>query len=98
MSIKINQEIIEQLILMNGEFYNLHKATEELQELSLILTQKLLKPEQVNVQQIIDEIGDVLLRMEIVKSFFSEEQIQARISKKEADFAKWIKEGTYKQI
>jgi hypothetical protein len=38
---------------------NLLKTAEELQELSLVLTQMALKKEKVDKQEVIDEIGDV---------------------------------------
>lgn len=42
------EEIIEYLHQNNGEKYNLHKASEEMQELGLVLNQYLLKPTKVD--------------------------------------------------
>lgn len=91
-------EIIDYLHQKNGERYNLHKASEECQELGLVLNQYLLKPGKVNVQEIIDEIGDVMIRLEILKKMFSNEAIQLRIEKKLSKYKEYIDDERYNQI
>ncbi len=41
--------LIQELVNYNNNEYNLHKASEELQELSLVLTQFMLKPDKVDI-------------------------------------------------
>lgn len=82
----------------NPKDYNLHKASEECQELGLVLNQKLLKPQKVKDQEIIDEIGDVYIRLEILKRIYGEEAIQARIDTKLATYKTYIDHKRYKQI
>ena len=64
-----NKELIKYLANNNDYKYNLLKASEELQELSLVLTQMALKKDKVNPQEVIDEIGDVEIRLKVLKYF-----------------------------
>ncbi len=90
--------IIDILVEKNGYHYNLHKAAEECQELGLVLTQKLLKPKKVNDQEIIDEIGDVEIRLEILKKMFNKEKIEDRIAYKLKKFQEYVDHDSYKHI
>ena len=90
--------IIDILVERNGYHYNLHKAAEELQELALVLTQKLLKPKKVDDQEIIDEIGDVEVRMEILKKIFDKQKIEKRIAYKLGKFHEYVDHNSYKHI
>ena len=92
------QKIIKHLLDNNGEKYNLHKASEECQELGLVLTQYLLKPTKVDKQEIIDEIGDVIIRVEILKQMFDLDKIQKRIDYKLNKFKEYIDHKSYNQI
>lgn len=80
--IVIDEKIIEYLVETNKHKYNLHKASEEFQELALVLNQKLLKPNKVDDKEIIDEIGDAIIRMEVLKRMFNIDDIQKRIDNK----------------
>ena len=95
---KEQEEIIEYLVKNNGEKYNLHKASEECQELGLVLNQKLLKPSKVDDQEIIDEIGDTIIRLEILKRLYPINRIQDRINKKLGGYKDYIDHKTYKHI
>lgn len=90
--------IIDILHEKNGYEYNLHKASEELQELSLVLTQKLTKPHKVNDQEIIDEIGDVEIRLEILKRIFNKDKINKRIVDKLKKFQEYHDSDKYRYI
>lgn len=91
-------QIIDYLVENNGLKYNLHKASEEMQELGLVLNQLLLKPTKVDEQQVIDEIGDVEIRLAILKKIFSKEKIQERIDFKLSKFKEYIDHNLYNQI
>lgn len=93
-----NEEIIKHLLTENGKKYNLHKASEECQELGLVLNQMLLKPDKVDEQEVIDEIGDVLIRLEILKEMFPIDKIQQRIDYKLSKYREYIDHKTYNQI
>lgn len=93
-----NEEVINHLYINNGEKYNLHKASEELQELALVLTQKLLKPTKVNDQEIIDEIGDVIIRLEILKKIYPMTEITERVNFKLSKFKGYIDHKLYNKI
>lgn len=93
-----NEEILKYLYENNGRIYNIHKASEEMQELGLVLNQYLLKPNKVDEQEIIDEIGDVKIRLAILEMMFSKEAIQKRIDEKLSKYTTYIDNKTYTYI
>ncbi len=98
MAEKTNEEIIEHLFKKNTEQYNLHKASEECQELGLVLNQFILKPQKVQPQEIIDEIGDVIIRLEILKKMFPIEKINERVDYKLSKYKEYADSESYKNI
>jgi hypothetical protein len=92
------EEIIHHLFENNGKEYNLHKASEECQELGLVLNQYLLKPTKVDEQEIIDEIGDVIIRLEILKKMFPKDKIEERVAYKLSKYQEYIDHQTYTKI
>ena len=91
-------ELIKVISDRNDPNYTTLKTVEELNELSLVLMQKFLKGDKVNDQEIIDEIGDVLIRMEFIKLKYNKEDILKRINKKLTNYEEWIKLDKYKNI
>ena len=88
--------VLKHLLETNTVKYNLAKAAEELSELSLILQQKALKKtENFDDQHIIDEIGDVEIRMYILKKMFPKQKIKDRILYKISKFKEYIDKGLY---
>jgi hypothetical protein len=69
------EKIAEKLIGYNTYDYNILKLIEELQELSLVLTQAYLKPSKVDQQEIIDEIGDVKIRMAVLDKILNQQPL-----------------------
>lgn len=95
----MNQEqIIQHLFEKNGKQYNLHKASEECQELGLVLNQYLLKPNKVDEQEIIDEIGDVIIRLEVLKKMFPQDKIDERVAYKLSKYQEYIDHEKYDKI
>lgn len=92
------EKIIQYLYEKNGEKYNLHKASEECQELGLVLNQYLLKPKKVDPQEIIDEIGDVKIRLAILEKMFPADKIQQRIDYKLSKYKEYIDHEQYDKI
>jgi NTP pyrophosphatase (non-canonical NTP hydrolase) len=90
-----NKDIINYLVLTNKPDYTLAKAAEECQELGLVLNQKVLKPTKVDDQEIIDEIGDVIIRLRMLKKIYSKKKINERISLKLKQFEGYINEDKY---
>ena len=95
---KEQEDVIHTITEMNGIEYNLSKASEELQELSLILTQKLNKPHKVKDESIHEEIGDVLIRLSILQKIFDQKAIQERIAFKLSKFKTYVDHKLYKKI
>ena len=89
---------LDHLFKNNGERYNLHKAAEEFQELGLVLNQKLLKPGKVKDQEIIDEIGDCLIRLKILTRMFPQEAIDKRVAYKLSKYKEYIDHEKYQHI
>jgi hypothetical protein len=90
----IEKEIAKVMILRNSEDYNLRKAAEELIELGLVLLQQVNKPHEKLQQEIIDEIGDVKIRMEVLSIMFPADKIQERIEYKVEKFKKLLKRSS----
>lgn len=92
------RQITEHLAVHNTKTYNLLKASEECQELALVLQQKVLKPTKVTEQQIIDEIGDVIIRLGVLKKLYPKNKIKERIFKKLNAYDTYIKTNRYRNI
>lgn len=92
------KKIISHLHDNNGYEYNLRKAAEECQELALVLIQKLNKPTKVDDQAIIEEIGDVKIRIKILSKMFSKEKIKERVIFKLSKFKGYIDNKEYSKI
>lgn len=90
-----NKELIEYLVNNNDYKYNLLKTAEELQELSLVLTQMALKEEKVKKQEVIDEIGDVTIRLKVLKHFFNKHKINTRIQYKLDKLKSYVANNKY---
>jgi len=99
-----SQEFIKQLgidntLKINNSTYNHSKLLEELLELSEVLIKMINKmPEkQPSKEKLIEEVGDVLLRLEvlIVKENIQEE-VSKRINDKIKQLDTWKTEGKYK--
>lgn len=90
-----DKELIKYLVENNDYKYNLLKTAEELQELSLVLTQTALKKEKVDKQEVIDEIGDVKIRLKVIQHFFSRKKVKKRVKFKLDKLKSYIKENKY---
>lgn len=90
-----DKKLIKYLVKNNDYKYNLLKAAEELQELSLVLTQMALKEEKVDKQEVIDEIGDVKIRLKVIQYFFSKKKIKKRIRFKLDKLKSYITDNKY---
>ena len=90
-----DKELIKYLVENNDYKYNLLKTAEELQELSLVLTQMALKEERVDKQEVIDEIGDVKIRLKVIQHFFSRKKVKKRVKFKLNKLKSYIKENKY---
>lgn len=58
------------------------KLAEECMELALIITQQLNKPKMDFEDDIIDEIGDVKWRLNLVEKYYDSKRIEERINYK----------------
>ena len=90
-----DKELIKYLVENNDYKYNLLKAAEELQELSLVRTQMARKKEKVDKQEVIDEIGDVIIRLNVLFHLFSLKKISKRVKFKLNKLKSYIKENKY---
>lgn len=102
LNLKTKYDLASILHLYNpkNDNYNIDKAIEELNELATALMQyKLKNGKKTRLQEVIDEIGDVEIRLEVLKLHLSvERNVKLRIKNKERKYLKWIKTKTYKHI
>lgn len=99
-------DVVNWMLKHNGDEYNLMKAAEEFQELSLAITQYLLRkedsdPKKRSLQAIIDEIEDCRIRLEVLtqmEHLFPGEKLSERMDYKLAKFQGWIEKKKYTQI
>ncbi len=94
----MKEEVINYMVENNSVSYNLLKAIEELNELSLALTQRLTKPKGRDEQEVIDEIGDVKIRIEVLEHLFDKQAVEARVRKKIKKFNGYIEQGKFGSI
>ena len=93
-----NEKIINSLVNTNEKRYNMEKAVEELLELAEVLMKKVLKaggPKEPSDQEVIDEIGDVMIRVEVLARIFDEDKVYDRVEFKLSKFAQYMEEGKY---
>jgi len=96
---KINKKLLQEIIDYNNDgAYVLTKAAEETSELTTILLQKLLKSNKVDNQDVIDEIGDVYIRLKMLTMQIGKEKVQKRIDEKLAKYKEYLNEGRYDKI
>ena len=90
-----NKEVIQYLALNNDKDYNLLKCAEELSELQTILLQNINKEKDINIQDIIDEIGDCVIRLEVLRLIYDRTLIKKRINYKLDKFRTYIEKEKY---
>lgn len=91
--------IVKQIAESNIYSYNLLKAAEECTELAEVLLKKSLKAgtkKEPDNQSIIDEIGDVQIRLDILKEMFGPDNVNLRIVKKLKKYEEYLQKGEYK--
>ena len=90
-----DKELIKYLVENNDYKYNLLKTAEELNELSTILLQYMNKDNKIDKQKIIEEIGDSIIRIKVLKKLFNKKKINSRINFKLNKLKSYIKENKY---
>lgn len=90
--------VYDHLLNVNDREYTINKTIEELLELALILKQKQNKPDLVSDQKIIEEIGDVKIRMKVLEEMYSKDAVKERVLHKLKKFYKYIITNKYKNI
>ena len=90
-----DKELIKYLVENNDYKYNLLKTAEELNELSTILLQYVNKDNKIDKQKIIEEIGDSIIRITVLKKLFNKKKINSRINFKLNKLKSYIKENKY---
>ena len=90
-----DKELIKYLVENNDYKYNLLKTVEELNELSTILLQYVNKDNKIDKQKIIEEIGDSIIRIKVLKKLFNKKKINSRIKFKLNKLKSYIKENKY---
>lgn len=92
------KELVKQLAESNQEQYNYLKLVEECTELNEAILKsinKIGRSDAPSEQDIIDEMGDVFIRLRILSEKLGFEKVQARINYKLAQMGKWYYSGNY---
>ena len=90
--------MIEVMSTANHWDYNIDKTIEELFELGEVLMKNKLKwggDKEPTDQAIIEEIGDVQIRLDVLKKLFGEWKVDKRVEDKLTKFEEYYKEGKY---
>ena len=99
---KLFETVTQALSKRNSKKYNMKKACEELSELNTVLMQTLNKwnspDKRPDKQEIIDEIGDVLIRVRILALIVGDRAVKRRIIYKLTKYKEYIDENMYKEI
>jgi predicted nucleic acid-binding Zn-ribbon protein len=98
------KKVIHDLFVNNSTEYNIDKLLEELAELSTAILQARNKTSQSNDdilkhrQAMIDEIGDVQIRLAVYSETFKNTEIESRIDKKLSKFDEYLRNRKYKNV
>lgn len=91
-----NSELIAHLVQTNNPLYNLSKIAEECGELNTVILQSINKGETgPDKNEIIEEIGDLAIRLEIAKAIYGEKEVNDRIQFKLDKYKGYVKDGLY---
>jgi len=90
------QEIIGKMVKTNSLEYNIDKTIEELLELAEAMMKRKLKSDHgASAQDIIDEIGDVQIRINVMKEIMGPEAVENRIDAKLNKFRGFYEANKY---
>lgn len=94
----MREGLIAKLAKENEYPYNILKACEEMTELQEVLLKRLLKSgtsKNPTEQSIIEEIGDVMIRLDILREMFGKNEVDKRIADKLSKYYQYTKDGKY---
>jgi len=98
MTTEQKNQVIAKLVETNSYEYNLRKSVEELLELAEVIMKKLNKkdgPKEPKDQEIVEEIGDVTIRLHILGFMFGNNNVNDRVEDKLTKFNDYLKKGKY---
>lgn len=90
--------IVKHLADTNDYHYNLLKAAEECNELAELLIKSVTKAgtkKEPSKQSVIEEIGDVQIRIDVLKHLFSEDEVNLRVVNKLKKYENYIANREY---
>lgn len=94
--------IADELFEYNSKKYNIRKCAEEASELATVLLQLLNKwdspDKRPTIQEIVDEIGDLEIRLPVLRKIFGNQLVNERIRHKTANYSKYMKQKLYKNV
>ena len=91
-------KVLTEITHNNGNQYNLVKSAEESNELATILLQKATKDERIPDQGIVDEVGDVFIRLIMLTKIYGVDHVISRLEYKLNKFAEYNDSKKYKNI
>jgi NTP pyrophosphatase (non-canonical NTP hydrolase) len=93
-----NDTFLTKITGKNGVNYNLVKSAEESSELATALLQKATKDIRVEDQAIIDEVGDVFIRLVILTKMYGVDNVLSRLKYKLEKFHEYNDSERYQHI
>ena len=93
-----DEEIVDFMVNKNQEQFNYLKFCEEATELQELLLKKVNKVDKKDIPSnlgIIDEIGDVKVRLLVLEKMFGEDNINERVKYKMEKWKGYIEKGKY---
>lgn len=91
-------KVLTEITHNNSSQYNLIKTAEESNELATILLQKATKDERIPNQGIVDEVGDVFIRLVILTKIYGVDTVISRLEYKLNKFTEYNDSKRYKNI
>lgn len=93
-----NGQILDHLARTNDSKYNFEKFLEESTELSEVILKKITKAgtaKEPKDEDLIDELGDTIIRVDILRRIYGDDAVNTRIQKKLDKYREYIIDGKY---
>ena len=90
--------VITRMANENQDLFNEQKLIEEMSELTKELTHRITKPRKYDPSKVIEELGDVKVRLEVLCARYGRGAVNARVNTKLKKFDKYLVEGPYENV
>jgi NTP pyrophosphatase (non-canonical NTP hydrolase) len=95
---KTQRRTIDKMVTKNTPQYNYIKLAEECNELALAIMHKISKPHKDTMVNLIEEVGDVEIRLRVIKKQVGIALVNHRIKAKMLKYKQWFISKRYPNI